>query len=321
MIVFESRKVRRIIGRFERGERLPESLRTLAAARQVSTGWFTALGAFEWVELVEYDQARKVYKETRRYERECEILSLVGNVSFKDGAPFVHLHACLSRDTDNGIEVIGGHLIDASVFACEFHLDCHDDLGLGRQRDDDTGLFLWAGMPLDAGPMAAPRVPSERPSAEGSMRTTAERLVREQQAAKVEEREPARESRPPSTKGGTPSWADVAAASERRLDDVRRRTATMPSATSDPLPTPDPIPDRRKTSEEEFFEEPIPEKGDWVDHKQFGICRVEGEDAEGALIIRMPSGVRKSIRLDVLTVLSARIEGDRRIYPLIPRKR
>ena len=70
-----------------------------------------------------------------------------------------------------------------------------------------------------------------------------------------------------------------------------------------------------------ILDEPYPEKGDWVDHRQFGLCKVEGEDTEGGVRIRLPSGVRKVIRLDFLEVLPARVEGDRKIFPLRPRRR
>jgi hypothetical protein len=62
-----------------------------------------------------------------------------------------------------------------------------------------------------------------------------------------------------------------------------------------------------------------PKKGDWVEHRQFGLCRVDGEDADGALILRLPNAQRKHIRLDVMEVLPPRHDGDRRIFPLRPR--
>jgi hypothetical protein len=71
------------------------------------------------------------------------------------------------------------------------------------------------------------------------------------------------------------------------------------------------------TNEAEF----VPAKGDWIDHRQFGLCRVDGDDEDGGLRIRLPSGVRKVIKLDVLDVLSPRLEGERKIFPVRPRRR
>ena len=91
-----------------------------------------------------------------------------------------------------------------------------------------------------------------------------------------------------------------------------------------PLPGTDPLVREyvmRTPEATAFLDEPIPQKGDFVDHRQFGLCRVEGEDEDGGLRIRLPSGVRKVIRLDFLEVLPPRHEGDRKVFPLRPRKR
>ena len=69
----------------------------------------------------------------------------------------------------------------------------------------------------------------------------------------------------------------------------------------------------------EDYDIPEPKKGDWIEHRQFGLCRIDGEDAEGALIIKLPNAMRKHIRLDVMEVLAPRHDGDRRIFPVRPR--
>lgn len=65
----------------------------------------------------------------------------------------------------------------------------------------------------------------------------------------------------------------------------------------------------------------MPQKGDWIDHRQFGVCRVDREDEDGGLVIRLPSGVRKTIKLDYMEVGRPRAEPNRRVFPLRPRKR
>ena len=64
-----------------------------------------------------------------------------------------------------------------------------------------------------------------------------------------------------------------------------------------------------------------PERGDWVDHKQFGLCRVENLAEDGGLLIRLETGRRKLIKLDFLDVLEPREDGGRKIYPLRPKRR
>ncbi len=143
MIVAESLGVRRWIGRLERGDRLPAAFLDFARAHEVQTGWISAIGAFEYVDVCEYDQGTQEYKEAVRVDA-CEVLSLKGNLSFKDERPFAHLHAVVSKEREGGVDVIGGHLIEAQVFALEFHVEAHQGIELSRERDDATGLDLWA---------------------------------------------------------------------------------------------------------------------------------------------------------------------------------
>lgn len=162
MIVMESTQVRRVIGRFERGESLLDGLRSVAAQKGIVSGSFRALGAFEWAELCEYEQEEKVYRPPIRVGH-CEILNLTGNLSIRGEEIFPHVHAALSFETGaedaRGIRVVGGHLSAAQVFACEFVIDCYDDLVLRREYDAATGLDLWGrstkeldveGEPLEA---------------------------------------------------------------------------------------------------------------------------------------------------------------------------
>ncbi len=100
-----------------------------------------------------------MYKAPQLFNSPCEILSLTGNLSFKDGSPFAHLHATVSRETDNGIQVLGGHLVRGLVFACEFMVECCDDLALQRRYDAVTGLHLWTP---ELGSVSMSGVPSPR---------------------------------------------------------------------------------------------------------------------------------------------------------------
>ena len=146
MLVAESRSHRVLILRLDRRDVLHD--RILAACREkgVRCAAVRGLGAFEEAELVEYDQAKKVYKPSQTFRAAMELLSLQGNVSEKDGEPFLHLHAAVSREREDQvrrIEVLGGHLVRAVVFAAEITLDCYDDLRLHRLPDAETGLALW----------------------------------------------------------------------------------------------------------------------------------------------------------------------------------
>ncbi len=122
------------------------------------------------------------------------------------------------------------------------------------------------------------------------------------------------------------SWADVAAVSSTPpVKKAKERPRSVAKAASEQQTTPlrpPPIPEKKKrTSEEEFLTEPLPTRGDFIDHPQFGLCKVDREDEEGGLMIRLPSGVRKTIKLDFMEVGQVREEGTRRVYPVRPRRR
>lgn len=138
---FESYDPGRILmGRIPKGADLLGFLTGVCAGENIRAGTIEALGAVEMARLGFYDQRRKVYTH---YEvgGGLEILSLTGNISVKDGAPFVHAHAIFC---DASGAAMGGHLMEgAVVFACEYVIRELKGKEPVRDFDTDTGLMLW----------------------------------------------------------------------------------------------------------------------------------------------------------------------------------
>jgi uncharacterized protein len=195
MIVIESRASRRIVGRLDRGASLTDALLGICRERRVRSGEIRAIGSLESVEVAEYDQASRAWKPGRPFSGGLEIVSLSGNVSERGGQLSVHLHAALMRDRDNGVEMLGGHVVSGRVFALEFTIEVWDDVILRRAEDPATGLVLWnqaIEIPASAAadlPPPAPQPPQPPPS-------------------------PPPPAPLPSYSG--PSWADVAQVSARK---------------------------------------------------------------------------------------------------------
>ena len=63
-------------------------------------------------------------------------------------------------------------------------------------------------------------------------------------------------------------------------------------------------------------EEYKPEKGDWIEHVKFGLCKIEGLSGDGVCIIKLPDARRKKIKIDALQVLVPRSDGGRRVFPV-----
>jgi len=129
------------IGKLGHGGDLLEEITGICQRENIRLARFEALGAVQRARLAFYNQ------ETHEYQffvidQPLEITKLVGNVSLKDGSPFVHAHITLADKKGNAY---GGHLASGTVvFACEFIVEVFDGQVLQRDFDETTGLFLWA---------------------------------------------------------------------------------------------------------------------------------------------------------------------------------
>jgi len=133
---------RRLMGRLPKGGDLLEELNALCAREKVAAGEVKAIGAVERATLGFYDQQRREY-QFHQFDQAMELVSLMGNVSLKDGQPFVHAHVVLGDDQGR---LFGGHLAPgAPVFACEAIITVFEtESPFVRTLDEPTGLPLWA---------------------------------------------------------------------------------------------------------------------------------------------------------------------------------
>ncbi len=111
----------------------------LTKKNRIITATFTAIGAFKKAKLGFYDQEKHEYLEIVLSSPQ-EIAGCVGNVSLKDGEPFVHAHAVLADQNGN---TKAGHLLEGIVFAAEVQLIELLGAKLVRKNDAVTGLSLW----------------------------------------------------------------------------------------------------------------------------------------------------------------------------------
>lgn len=132
---------RTIIGHLPRGADLYAGITRVAQENGIRVGRVTGMGAVERATLAYYDQKSMRYDKIIIREP-MEIVSLYGNISIKDGAPFVHVHVVLSDEKGSGR---GGHLLpgETPVFACELTIEEFDGPELVRGHDEKTGLTLW----------------------------------------------------------------------------------------------------------------------------------------------------------------------------------
>lgn len=139
MLIRNFRQGRIIFARLDHGEDIISQFTNLAEENGIEIGALSAIGALSQAKLACYDQISHEYIEVS-LEEPVELASCSGNISLKDGRPFVHAHAVLSDRTGR---TWGGHLTSGTIFAAELYLQELSGLPLKRVPDSITGLNLW----------------------------------------------------------------------------------------------------------------------------------------------------------------------------------
>lgn len=102
-------------------------------------GNFTAIGAVQNAN-VGYFLGNGKYS-TVSIEGPLEIVSCVGNISVKEGLPFVHAHIALADKKGN---MFGGHLMPGCMVGATFEVTIHayEAMNLIRKLDPKSGMYL-----------------------------------------------------------------------------------------------------------------------------------------------------------------------------------
>ena len=116
------------------------SLTRLVEQENVQLGTVSALGAAGDVTIGIFNTKEKQYY-SQRYQGDYEISALVGNVTRKEGDPYLHLHITIGNPVTG--EVHAGHLTSAVISATlELFLQVWDGQ-VGRKFSDQVGLNLF----------------------------------------------------------------------------------------------------------------------------------------------------------------------------------
>jgi predicted DNA-binding protein with PD1-like motif len=126
--------------RLEKGEGILPTVSAFAAQKRIGGGSLSGLGAVEKVVLGYFDRTKREYLQ-KKFTGIFELISLVGNVAYVDGEPFVHAHAVIA---DRKMVPHAGHLFAGTIAVTgEFYLAVAGKK-FRRQRDPQTGLNLLA---------------------------------------------------------------------------------------------------------------------------------------------------------------------------------
>jgi len=129
----------KIIVRLDRGDEVVSSLLKIIKDENLKGGFISAIGAADIVEVGLYEVEKQRY-QSKRFEGDFEIISCLGNVSRKDGEPYLHLHMSFG---DKDFNVHGGHLSYCRIsgtFECVIGLT---ESEINRMKDSKTGLNVF----------------------------------------------------------------------------------------------------------------------------------------------------------------------------------
>ena len=121
------------------GDYINRTFESFAEIKGVGCAWLNGIGALENPEIGYYSIDDKSYHR-KHFKGEFELISLLGNITMKEGKPFAHTHITFS---DSNYKVFGGHLFDAKITAAGEFLMQLGNNNITREMNHEIGLSLW----------------------------------------------------------------------------------------------------------------------------------------------------------------------------------
>lgn len=135
----ETKVTRIIVGKVEPGEDLIDSIINLVKKYNIKSGFVKCIGALKTFTIGFYIINSKEYK-MKTFNENVELISCMGNISYKDGEPIIHLHVSLGR---SDYTVIGGHLSKPSIVSVTGEVSIIEiDKKINRVNDPQFNLSL-----------------------------------------------------------------------------------------------------------------------------------------------------------------------------------
>jgi len=124
---------------FETNDELAGILHAFASEQKLASASFKAIGALSSVKLGWLNWETKQYEPSVSLDEQVELVSLIGDIAFKDGEPQVHAHAVVGKRDGTAH---GGHLLQARVRpTCEVVLT-ESPAHLKKEFDPAAGIAL-----------------------------------------------------------------------------------------------------------------------------------------------------------------------------------
>jgi len=122
-----------------KGDEIFKSLYKVVEELNIKFSWINGIGAADKITLGSYPSSLKKYIK-KDFDNEFELASIMGNITIKEDAPFIHIHATISDEECNAF---AGHLFSATItVTCEIILNISDK-PIYRKECNEVGLYLW----------------------------------------------------------------------------------------------------------------------------------------------------------------------------------
>ncbi len=129
-----------IIAKLEKGDDIYKSISKIVVENNIKTGVLWMIGAVAKARIGYYNEEKREY-EVHEINEPCEISGISGNVSLKDGKPFVHAHIHVSDKTG---KTYGGHLLEGCIISVTgelFIIESKDYIERKNDPEFDLALF------------------------------------------------------------------------------------------------------------------------------------------------------------------------------------
>jgi len=137
---WEAQDGRVFVGRLATGSDLVTDIQAFCEAEDIRAAWVSLVGAVTKATFGYYEQHEHRYIEMTS-EFHHEISGFIGNISMREGKPFLHAHATFGEHEGG---TLGGHLLPGcTVFVGEVTIREMTGVELTRTPDEVTGLALW----------------------------------------------------------------------------------------------------------------------------------------------------------------------------------
>lgn len=121
------------------GDEVVASVTDFAREHHILGASLRGIGAFSEVRLGFFDWDSKEYRTSVDLTEQVELVSMIGDIAEKDGAPQLHVHAAVATRTG---QVYGGHLQSARVRpTCELILTATPE-PFRKRFDAESGIAL-----------------------------------------------------------------------------------------------------------------------------------------------------------------------------------